>query len=57
MKQKKNLHRLVIYLDYILLAVLVSVMSINYYNYIKNTDKMHNINHYNGIPISQKQVK
>lgn len=53
---KKNLHRLVIYLDYILLAVLVSVMSINYYNYIKNTDKMHNINHYNGIPISQKQV-
>lgn len=53
---KESLHKLVIYLDYIILAVLVVVMSINYYNYIINTDRIHNINHYNAIPISEKQA-
>ena len=55
-KLKLNLSKLVIYLDYAILAMLVVVMCANYYHYIMNDEKNHNLEHYEGIPINENIV-
>ena len=53
----KNMQRLTIYLAYIIAVVLIIIAGYNYYKYITNNEKNHDLNHYNGIVINTNFAK
>ena len=53
----KNMQKLLIYLTYIITIILFIIASYNYYKYIINNEKNHDIKHYNGIIISTNLIE
>ena len=56
-KVNENFKKLVIYLNYIIFTMLIVLMCFNYYRYITNNERTHNLNHYNGIIINGNLMK